>query len=59
MTPMEDPEITALAAANRLTIDPRFHEGVRQNLTLLRSYAELIEGLDLPERLEPAFEYVP
>lgn len=59
MTDPHDTEITVLAGANGLTIPAEFHAGVRANLDLLRSYGALIEGLDLPERLEPAFRYEP
>ncbi|MFT8978358.1 DUF4089 domain-containing protein [Gluconobacter oxydans] len=59
MTDPHDTEITVLARANGLTIPADFHAGVRSNLDLLRSYGALIEGLDLPDRLEPAFRYEP
>lgn len=59
MSLSEDTEIKVLAAANRLEIPTEFHEGVRTNLDLLRSYATLIEGMDLSDRLKPAFEYEP
>ncbi|GAN89526.1 AtzG-like protein [Gluconobacter thailandicus] len=59
MSLSEDTEIKILAAANRLVIPAEFHEGVRMNLDLLRSYATLIEGMELSDRLEPAFEYEP
>jgi len=59
MSLSEDTEIKVLAAANGLAISTEFHEGVRTNLDLLRSYATLIEGIDLSDRLEPAFEYEP
>ena len=59
MSLSEDTEIKVLAAASGLAIPSEFHEGVRINLDLLRSYATLIEGMDLSDRLEPAFEYEP
>lgn len=59
MTDPHDTEITVLASANGLTIPNEFHAGVRSNLELLRSYGALIEGLELPDRLEPAFQYEP
>ncbi|MFT9450078.1 DUF4089 domain-containing protein [Gluconobacter japonicus] len=59
MSLSEDTEIKVLATANGLAIPTEFHEGVRMNLDLLRSYATLIEGMDLSDRLEPAFEYEP
>ncbi|WP_070404647.1 DUF4089 domain-containing protein [Kozakia baliensis] len=52
-------EIEILAQANQLTIDPAYLPEVRANLDLLRRYAALIEGLELPDRLEPAYEYHP
>lgn len=55
----EDKEIEVLATANSLVIPAEFHKGVRMNLDLLRSYATLIEGMELSDRLEPAFEYEP
>lgn len=58
-TDPHDTEITVLAAANGLTIPSEFHTGVRTNLELLRSYGALIEELELPDRLEPAFRYEP
>ncbi|WP_228121367.1 DUF4089 domain-containing protein [Gluconobacter cerevisiae] len=59
MTDPHDTEITVLAKANGLVIPVEFHAGVRSNLDLLRSYGALIEGLELPDRLEPAFRYEP
>lgn len=59
MTDPHDTEITVLASANGLTISSEFYAGVRSNLELLRSYGALIEGLELPDRLEPAFQYEP
>lgn len=56
---IDDAEIRVLAAANNLEIAPEQMSGVRDNLALLRHYAALIEALDLPERMEPAFEYEP
>ncbi|MBS1097882.1 DUF4089 domain-containing protein [Gluconobacter sphaericus] len=59
MTDPYDTEITVLARASGLTIPVEFHAGVRANLDLLRSYGALIEGVDLSDRLEPAFRYEP
>ncbi|MBS1062728.1 DUF4089 domain-containing protein [Gluconobacter wancherniae] len=56
----DDMEIRILAAASGLTELPaEFYPGIRFNLDLLRSYGALVEGLELSDRLEPAFEYEP
>lgn len=54
-----DAELVVLAAANGLVIAPEHLPGVRSNFDLLNAYAALVEGMELPERLEPAFRYDP
>lgn len=57
-TPTDD-EITLLARANGLFLDPAFYEGIRTNLHLLRHYAQRVEETDLPDTTPPAYEYTP
>lgn len=47
------------ASALDLTIPEAYRDPVLRNLALLEHYAAILEAVDLPERLEPAFEYRP
>ncbi|MXV43704.1 DUF4089 domain-containing protein [Saccharibacter sp. 17.LH.SD] len=59
MTTPTKNEVTLLAHANNLSLDPEFYDGVCSNLQLLRHYAQLVEDMPLPDRIEPACEYTP
>ncbi|GBQ92323.1 DUF4089 domain-containing protein [Asaia krungthepensis] len=52
-------ELAARAAALGLVIPEEYRSEVMRNLALIGQYEALVMGLDLPERLEPAFEYHP
>jgi len=52
-------ELAARAAALGLVIPEEYRSEVMRNLALIGQYEALVMGLDLPERLEPAFEYYP
>ncbi|WP_336760143.1 AtzG-like protein [Asaia sp. VD9] len=52
-------ELAARAAALGLVIPEEYRSEVMRNLALNGQYEALVMALDLPERLEPAFEYHP
>lgn len=57
MTPEE--KLVARAAALDLNVPEEYRSEIMRNLALIGQYEALIMTVDLPERLEPAFEYHP
>jgi len=57
MTPEE--QLVARAAALDLNVPEEYRSEIMRNLALIGQYEALIMTVDLPERLEPAFEYHP
>lgn len=57
MTPEE--QLVARAAALDLNVPEEYRSAIMRNLALIGQYEALIMTVDLPERLEPAFEYHP
>ncbi|WP_438382629.1 AtzG-like protein [Asaia sp. BMEF1] len=57
MTPEE--QLEARAAALDLNVPVEYRSEIIRNLALIGQYEALVKAVDLPERLEPAFEYHP
>jgi len=56
---LSDDDIRVIARAIGFEIPEGSMEGVRDNVALLRQYSALVQGLTLPESVDPAYEYMP
>lgn len=52
-------QLVARAAALDLTVPEEYRSEIMRNLALIGQYEALLNAVDLPERLEPAYEYHP
>ena len=52
-------QMVARAAALDLDIPEEYRSEVMRNLALIEHYEALLHSVDLPEWLDPAFEYHP
>ncbi|NVN43074.1 DUF4089 domain-containing protein [Asaia siamensis] len=52
-------QLAARAAALDLTVPEEYRSEIMRNLALIGQYEALVNAVDLPERLEPAYEYHP
>jgi len=52
-------QMVARAAALGLDVPDEYRSEVMHNLALIEHYEALLHSVDLPERLDPAFEYHP
>lgn len=51
--------LAARAAALDLIVPEEYRFEILRNLALIAEYEALVSAVELPERLEPAFEYRP